>query len=425
MQINGLSKSELEALKEELKAKHEAFKSSGLKLDMSRGKPSPKQLDLSNDLLTGFGSYTSQDGLDARNYGVLDGLNETKEFFGKALGLNPKNILIGGSASLNLEYDALIRLWVFGTHGETPWGKLDRVKFICQTPGYDRHFAMLEDLGIEQISVPLLDDGPDMDKIEEIVSADPSVKGIFCVPLYSNPSGVCYSDEKVRRLAKMKTAAKDFKIFWDNAYGIHHLYDEEENREKLADIFELCEEYGTEDRILYFFSTSKITYPGSGVSLLAASEASLSEIKAHMSKQTIGFDKINQLRTLHFFKTHGGIEEQMKRHAAILRPKFELVLNKLEEEFSDSGILTWQKPKGGYFISVDTMEGRAKRTVALCKEAGLVLTAAGATHPLGHDPKDTSLRIAPSYPDFEELEKAAEVFCICVKLAAVEKLLEK
>lgn len=423
MQITELSKPELKALKEELLKKHSSYRASGLKLDMSRGKPSPRQLDLSNDLLTNFDSYITESGLDARNYGVLDGLPETKEFFAEALGLNPQNILIGGSASLNLEYDALMRLWVFGTGGEKPWYRLDKVKFICQTPGYDRHFAMLEDLGIEQISVPLLEDGPDMDKIEEIVSSDPAVKGIFCVPLYSNPSGICYSEEKVRRLAKMQTAAKDFKIFWDNAYGIHHLYDEDENREKLADIFKLGKEYGTEDRILYFFSTSKITYPGSGVSLLAASENSLKEIKAHMSKQTIGHDKINQLRTLHFFKTHGGIHEHMKRHAAILRPKFELVLNKLEEEFAGSGILKWQVPKGGYFISVDTLEGCAKKTVELCKEAGLTLTGAGATYPYGIDPLDTNIRIAPSYPALPELEKAIEVFCICVRLAAVEKIL--
>ncbi len=417
-----LSKQELSELKTDLEKKYSSYKEKGHKLNMSRGKPSPKQLDLSNDLLTeGMGSYYASDGTDTRNYGLLDGLPETKKFFADALGLNPDNIIVGGNASLNLEYDALVRCWIFGSCGEKPWSALPEVKFICLTPGYDRHFAMLEDLGIKMISVELKDDGPDMDKIEEIVKDDPSVKGIFCVPLYSNPTGTCYSDENVRRLAAMPTAAKDFKIFWDNAYGIHHLYDE---GEKLADIFKLCEEYGTEDRVYYFFSTSKITHPGSGISFIAASAPMVKEIKTHMSKQTIGHDKVNQLRILHFFEKNGGIFEQMKRHADILRPKFELVVNTFKEEFADSGILSWQEPKGGYFVSINTLEGCAKATVALCAEAGLTLTGAGASYPYGKDPKDSNIRIAPSYPEIDELETAIEVFCVCCKLAAVNKLLE-
>lgn len=421
MNYTVLSEKELTSLRNELEKEYSSYKESGLKLDMSRGKPSPAQLDLSNDLLTGFGSYYAESGIDARNYGILDGLPETREYFGKTLGIDPENIIIGGNASLNLEYDALIRLWVFGTEGFLPWSKLEKVRFICLTPGYDRHFSMLQDLGIEMINVPVYDDGPDMDKVEELVG-DESVKGIFCVPLYSNPTGACYSDEKVKRLASMKTAAPDFRIFWDNAYGIHHLYDEEE---KLADIFALCEKYGNPNRVLYFFSTSKITYPGSGVSLVAASSDMIKEIKSHMSCQTIGHDKINQLRTLEFFKTHGGIFAQMKRHADILRPKFELVINRLKEEFYDSGILSWKEPKGGYFVSVDTYPGCAKETVRLCREAGLTLTDAGATYPYGKDPADTNIRIAPSYPDKEELAAALDVFCLCVKLAAVNKLLSK
>ncbi|MCD8214768.1 MAG: aminotransferase class I/II-fold pyridoxal phosphate-dependent enzyme [Clostridiales bacterium] len=417
-----LSKTELLNLKADLEEKYSSYKEKGLKLNMSRGKPSPKQLDLSNALLTeDMGSYYAADGTDARNYGVLEGLPETRQFFADTLGLKTENIIVGGNASLNLEYDALIRCWVFGSRGEKPWGQLPKVKFICLTPGYDRHFGMLQDLGIEMISLELKSDGPDMDKIEEIVKDDSSVKGIFCVPLYSNPTGVCYSEENVRRLAAMPTAAEDFKIFWDNAYGIHHLYDE---GEKLADIFKLCEEYGTEDRVYYFFSTSKITHPGSGISCIAASSDMIKEIKAHMTYQTIGHDKINQLRILHFFEKNGGIFEQMKRQASILRPKFEMVVKAFEKGFTDSGILTWENPKGGYFVSVNTLEGCAKSTVALCKEAGLTLTGAGATYPYGKDPKDANIRIAPSYPETDELETAVEVFCVCVKLAAVNKLLE-
>ncbi len=421
MNITELSKAELAGLCADLEKQYEGLKAHDHKLDMSRGKPSAEQLDLSNDLLTDPFPYISANGTDSRNYGVLEGLPEIREFFGDILGIDPNNIIIGGNASLSLEYDALMRMWVFGSKGATPWSKLPKVKFICPVPGYDRHFTMLEELGIEMINVDLYDDGPDMDKVEELVKYDPSVKGIFCVPLYSNPTGACYSDEKTERLAAMKTAAEDFKIFWDNAYGIHHLYDE---GEKLANILDLCEKHGNADRVFYFFSTSKITFAGAGVSLVAASADMIKEIRGHMFCQTIGYDKTNQLRTLNFFKTHGGIEEHMKRHAAILRPKFELVLNRFESEFAGSGILSWSKPKGGYFISVNTLKGCAKETVALCKGVGLTLTGAGAAFPYKKDPDDSNIRIAPSYPDMKELADALDVFCICCRLAAVRKLLE-
>ena len=421
MNITELSKAELAGLCADLEKQYEGLKAHDHKLDMSRGKPSAEQLDLSNDLLTDPFPYISANGTDSRNYGVLEGLPEIREFFGDILGIDPNNIIIGGNASLSLEYDALMRMWVFGSKGATPWSKLPKVKFICPVPGYDRHFTMLEELGIEMINVDLYDDGPDMDKVEELVKYDPSVKGIFRVPLYSNPTGACYSDEKTERLAAMKTAAEDFKIFWDNAYGIHHLYDE---GEKLANILDLCEKHGNADRVFYFFSTSKITFAGAGVSLVAASADMIKEIRGHMFCQTIGYDKTNQLRTLNFFKTHGGIEEHMKRHAAILRPKFELVLNRFESEFAGSGILSWSKPKGGYFISVNTLKGCAKETVALCKGVGLTLTGAGAAFPYKKDPDDSNIRIAPSYPDMKELADALDVFCICCRLAAVRKLLE-
>lgn len=420
MNFTKLSKEELLKQKTELEKAYNEIKNIGLKLDMSRGKPSPAQLDLSNDILTQYGTYITENGTDARNYGLLNGVPEVKEYFGKALGLNPNNIIIGGNSSLNLEYDCFNRFWVFGTQGATPWGKLDKVKFICFVPGYDRHFDILQEYGVEMINVSLKEDGPDMNEVEEIVKNDPAVKGLFCVPLYSNPTGSCFSDEVVERLAKMETAAEDFRIFWDNAYGIHHLCDE---GEKLADIFELCNKYGNSNRPVYFFSTSKITYSGAGISLMAASEDMIKEIKSHLTYQTIGYDKINQLRTLYFFKTHGGIFEHMKRHAALLRPKFEMVVNRFKNEFTDSGILQWTEPKGGYFISVETLPGCAKELVALCKDAGLVLTGAGATYPKKHDPNDSNIRIAPSYPGEEELSKALDVFCVCLKLTSVNKLL--
>ncbi|WP_410497290.1 aminotransferase class I/II-fold pyridoxal phosphate-dependent enzyme [Cellulosilyticum sp. ST5] len=405
--------------KQLLEKKYADYVGQKLKLDMSRGKPASTQLDLNNDILSTLETYITEDGTDARNYGVLDGLSEAKKLFSELLNIAPANMIIGGNSSLNLMYDAMTRLFLFGTEGELPWCKLDKVKFLCPSPGYDRHFAICEDLGIEMITVPMHEDGPDMDYIESLVKEDASIKGIWCVPLYSNPQGICYSDEVVDRLASMQTAAKDFRIFWDNAYGVHHIYDEV----KLKDIFEAAHAAGNENRVYYFFSTSKITFPGAGVALIASSLSNIAEIKKHMSIQTIGHDKLNQLRTVNYFKNADGIRVHMKKLGNELRPKFEIVLNTLEQELAGTGLLSWTKPQGGYFVAVDTLPGCAKETVRLAKEAGVVLTGAGATFPYQNDPQDRNIRIAPTYPTVEELQKAMELFCVCVKLAGVNRLL--
>ena len=420
--LNYLDCSREELLKEKasLDRIYQDYVSQNLKLDMSRGKPASTQLDLNNDILNTMDTYITEDGLDARNYGVLDGIPEAKKLFSDLLGIPTKQMIIGGNSSLNLMYDNFTRLMLFGTQGNTPWCKLDKVKFLCPSPGYDRHFAICEDLGIEMITIPLNEDGPDMDLVEKLVASDETIKGIWCVPLYSNPQGICYSDEVVDRLASMKTAAKDFRIFWDNAYGVHHIYEEH----TLKDILEATNKAGYPDRVYYFFSTSKITFPGAGVALMAASEANIAEIKKHMTVQTIGHDKLNQLRTVNYFKTPEGIKAHMSKLADELKPKFDVVLNTLEKELAGTGLLTWTKPNGGYFVAVDTLEGCAKATVALAKEAGVVLTGAGATYPYKNDPKDSNIRIAPTYPTLEELTKAIELFCVCVKLAGVNKLLE-
>ncbi|MBE6023757.1 MAG: aminotransferase class I/II-fold pyridoxal phosphate-dependent enzyme [Cellulosilyticum sp.] len=406
--------------KANLEATYKDYVSQHLKLDMSRGKPAGSQLDLNNDILNTLETYITEDGTDARNYGVLDGIPEAKKLFSDLLGISEKNIIIGGNSSLNLMYDQFVRLMLFGTQGQAPWCQLEKAKFLCPSPGYDRHFAICEDLGIEMITVPMNEDGPDMDYVEQLVREDASIKGIWCVPLYSNPQGICYSDEVVDRLASMKTAAKDFRIFWDNAYGVHHIYEEH----KLKDIFQATKEAGNEDRVYYFFSTSKITFPGAGVALMASSLSNIAEIKKHMTVQTIGHDKLNQLRTVNYFKTADGVKAHMKKLADELRPKFDVVLNTLDKELSGSGLLTWTKPNGGYFVAVDTLDGCAKETVALAKEAGVVLTGAGATYPYKNDPRDCNIRIAPTYPTIEELTTAIELFCVCVKLAGVNSLLE-
>lgn len=413
------SKETLLQEKVRLEKQYKEYVNQNLSLDMSRGKPGSDQLDINNDILNTLESYITEDGTDARNYGILDGLPEAKKLFSELLDIPASQMIIGGNSSLNLMYDNIVRLMLFGTQGHTPWCKLDKVKFLCPSPGYDRHFAICEDLGIEMITVPMTEQGPDMDYVEQLVNNDASIKGIWCVPLYSNPQGVCYSDETVDRLAAMSTAAPDFRIMWDNAYGVHHIYEEHQ----VKNILKVAKEVGNEDRIYYFFSTSKITFPGAGVALVASSPNNIKEIKAHMSIQTIGHDKLNQLRTVHYFKTPEGIKTHMKRLADELRPKFDVVLNTLEQELGDSGLLSWNKPNGGYFIAVDTLEGCAKATVELAKNAGVVLTGAGATYPYKHDPKDRNIRIAPSYPTIEELSKAMELFCVCVKLAGVNKLL--
>ena len=400
-------------------AQYDEYVKSGLKLDMSRGKPAPSQLDLSNGMLDALEDYTTENGLDARNYGVLDGIPEMKKIFSDAFDIPASQIIVGGNASLNLMFDAVMRLMVFGTEGNTPWGKLDTVKFLCPSPGYDRHFGICERLGIEMIVVPMTESGPDMDVIESLVAEDESIKGIWCVPKYSNPQGICYSDETVKRLAAMKTAAKDFRIFWDNAYGVHPIFEDV----KVLNILDEAKAAGNPNRPLYFASTSKITFPGAGVSFVAASEEMVAEIKGVTTYQTIGYDKLNQLRHVRFFKDAEGLKAHMQKLADAMKPKFQILLSTLEKELEGTGLLSWSSPKGGYFVSVDTLEGCAKETVRLVKEAGVVMTGAGATYPYKKDPKDTNIRIAPTYPSVEELTKAMEIFCVCVKLAGVQKLL--
>ena len=420
--VKACSKASLAEMKVSLEKEYEAFRARGLNLDMSRGKPAPSQLDLSGGLLEKkLDSHVSEDGTDVRNYGGPLGIPEARKLFSELLGIPFERIIIGGNSSLNLMYDTLVRHMLFGTHGNRPWGKLDKIRFLCPAPGYDRHFAISEELGMEMIPVPMTPEGPDMDFVEGIVMSDESVKGIWCVPLYSNPQGICYSDETVGRLAAMKTAAPDFRIMWDNAYGVHHIYGERH----LRDIFQACDEAGNPDRPYYFFSTSKITLPGAGISLLATSPGNLEEVKKHMGVQIICYDKVNQLRTVRFLKNAEGVRAQMCRMADELRPKFDIVLNTLERELGGSGLAFWQKPQGGYFVAVDTLPGCARRTVELAKQAGVKMTGAGATFPYHRDPADSNIRIAPTYPSAEELKTAIELFCLCVKLAGVEKLLQE
>lgn len=420
-----LSKEELLTLKAELNAAYEDAKGKGLKLDMSRGKPAVNQLDMTMDYLDVVNSQSAmkaEDGMDVRNYGGLDGIPEAKKLIADILEVKPENVIVCGNASLTIMYDTVSRAMTHGILGNTPWCKLDHVKFLCPVPGYDRHFAITESFGIEMINIPLNEDGPDMDLVEKYVNNDSAVKGIWNVPKYTNPSGVVYSDEVVRRFANLKPAAPDFRIFWDNAYAIHHLYPD--NKAEILNIVTECEKAGNPDIYYELCSTSKVTFPGSGVAALITSPANIAEIKKSMTIQTIGHDKLNQLRHVRFFKDAQGVYEHMDKHAAILRPKFEAVIETLENELGGLEIGTWIKPLGGYFIAFDTIEGCAKRVVALCKEAGVVMTPAGSTYPYKKDCKDTSIRIAPSYPTPDDLKKACEVFVLCVKLASVEKYLE-
>ena len=394
-----MSKEELTQELTALKAEYEKIKGMGLALDMSRGKPGADQLDLSMGMLDVLDSKTalkSENGTDLRNYGVLDGIPEAKKLMADVIGTKPENVIIYGNSSLNIMYDQVARAEMFGICGNTPWCKLDKVKFLCPVPGYDRHFAITEHFGIEMINIPMSETGPDMDMVEELVNSDPTVKGIWCVPKYSNPQGICYSDETVRRFANLRPAAKDFRIFWDNAYVIHHLY--EDNQVEILDIIGECEKAGNPDMVFEFASTSKVSFPGSGVSAMATSHANLEDAKKHYTIQTIGNDKVNQLRHARYFKNLDGLKEHMKKHADFMRPKFETTLKVLEEELDGLGIGSWIKPLGGYFISFDAMEGCAKAIVAKCKEAGVILTGAGATFPYHNDPKDSNIRIAPSLP---------------------------
>ena len=419
-----LTRGELLALKDELEAKYREFQGRNLKLDMSRGKPSKAQLDLSMEMMDVLHSgvdLTCEEGVDCRNYGVLDGIKEAKELLGAISEVNPENIIIYGNSSLNVMYDTVSRAMTHGVMGGTPWCKLDKVKFLCPVPGYDRHFAITEFFGIEMINVPMTPTGPDMDIVEKLVAEDEAIKGIWCVPKYSNPQGISYSDETVRRFAALKPAAKDFRIYWDNAYSVHHLYDDDQDI--VLEILEECAKAGNPDMVYKFTSTSKITFPGSGIAAIATSKNNIEEIKKQLTIQTIGHDKVNQLRHVRFFKNLDGVKEHMKKHADILRPKFETVLDILEKELGGLEIGSWTKPKGGYFISFDSMDGCAKAIVAKAKEAGVVMTGAGATYPYGKDPHDSNIRIAPSFPEPDELALATELFVLCVKLVSVEKML--
>ena len=420
-----MSKEELTQELTALKAEYEKIKGMGLALDMSRGKPGADQLDLSMGMLDVLDSKTalkSENGTDLRNYGVLDGIPEAKKLMADVIGTKPENVIIYGNSSLNIMYDQVARAFIFGLCGNTPWCKLDKVKFLCPVPGYDRHFAITEEFGVEMINIPMTEDGPDMDMVEKYVNNDASVKGIWCVPKYSNPQGVVYSDETVERFAKLKPAADDFRIFWDNAYTVHHLYDDKQA--EIPNILELCEKEGNPDMVFEFASTSKVSFPGSGIAALATSANNIADIKKQLTIQTIGHDKLNQLRHVRFFKDINGLKEHMRKHAEFMRPKFEAVESVLEEELGGLGIGSWTEPKGGYFISFEAMDGCAKAIVAKCKEAGVKLTGAGATFPYGKDPKDSNIRIAPSFPTPEEMKQAADLFVLCVKLVSVEKLLE-
>lgn len=405
-----------------LQEQYDAWKAKKLSLNMARGKPSRAQLDMVSGILTVLQSPEDcfDGALDVRNYGELTGIPSAKRLFAELLGVTPSQVLVGGSASLNLMYDLIAKAWTHGLlHSPRPWSQEPVVRFLCPAPGYDRHFRVSQSFGMELIPIAMTPDGPDMDAVEAAVR-DPAVKGIWCVPKYSNPEGITYSDDTVRRFAAMKTAAKDFRIMWDNAYAVHDLVDD---GDKLLDIFAEAKKFGTEDRIFYFASTSKISFPGSGVAIMAASQSNLKQIKSIMTIQTIGADKLNMLRHVKYFVNADGVHRHMKLHASIIRPKFEIVLDSFENELGGRGIANWTKPKGGYFISLNVFPGTAKRVFELCKEAGLTLTTVGATFPYGIDPNDTNLRIAPTYPSRDDLRKACEVLCLCVRLAAVEKLI--
>lgn len=418
-----MSEAELKEQLAVLTKEYEAAKAKGLKLDMSRGKPSPAQIDVSNEILDVVNSKTgciSDSGTDCRNYGIMEGIPEARQLMGEFLRVPKENVFVCGNASLNIMYDCVSSAMLFGIMGSTPWCHLDKVKFLCPVPGYDRHFKITELMGIEMINIPMTENGPDMDMVEKLVSSDSSIKGIWCVPKYSNPQGVVYSDETVKRFAALKPAAKDFRIYWDNAYALHYIYDE---NIEIPEILSECAKAGNPDLVYEFCSTSKISFAGGGISAIASSEANLKWISKRMNVETISYDKINQLRHVRYFKNGDGLRAHMRKHAEFLRPKFDAVLEILDRELDGLGAGSWMKPMGGYFISFDAVPGCAKAIVNKCKEAGVVLTGAGATYPYGKDPDDSNIRIAPSYPTLEELKQAAELFALCAKLATVEKLL--
>ena len=422
MEYKQMERTQLEAEYAAVSQKFEELKGKGLKLDMSRGKPGKEQLDLVSDILTVLEKPEDcvEAGFDTRNYGELMGLPCARKYFAELLGCKSEECFIGGNASLTLMYDTIAKAYTHGLlHSEKPWSKLDKVKFLCPSPGYDRHFNITKSFGMELITIPMTETGPDMDAVEAAVK-DPAVKGIWCVPKYSNPEGIIYSPETIDRIAHLKPAAPDFVVMWDNAYCIHEF---EGDYVPFPDILSLCREAGSPDMVFEFASTSKVTFPGAGVSVMAASVDNLKYMTGLIGMQAISSDKVNQLRHVRYLKDKAHALELMKRHAAVLGPKFRAVLNALDKEIAPLGIATWKRPTGGYFVSLDTNDGLAKRTLTLCKEAGVVMTGAGATFPYGKDPRDRNIRIAPSLPPVEELEAAIDVFCTCLKLAALEQLL--
>jgi aspartate/methionine/tyrosine aminotransferase len=419
-----MTKEELQKEHELLLTEYEKFQAMNLHLDMSRGKPCKEQLDISMGMMDVLNSQVDlrcEDGTDCRNYGCLDGIPEAKQLLGDMMENHPDNIIIYGNSSLNVMYDTVARAMTHGIMGNTPWCRLDKVKFLCPVPGYDRHFAITEYFGIEMIPVPMTPTGPRMDMVESLVSQDEAIKGIWCVPKYSNPQGYSYSDETVRRFARLKPAARDFRIFWDNAYGMHHLYDD--HQDYLIEILAECKRAGNPDLVYKFASTSKITFPGSGIAAVATSPNNMVDFVNTLKFQTIGHDKVNQLRHVRFFGDIHGMVEHMRKHAAIIRPKFEMVEDTLEKNLAGLEIGTWTKPRGGYFILFDSLPGCAKEIVALMKKAGVIMTPAGATWPYGKDPNDSNIRIAPTYPTLSELQTAMETFTLCVRIASAKKLL--